>query len=309
MADMFDALEKQQASASKARTPSAVLRNPTLLTVPATKHFRAADFTNSGRIDDDECVEVLHTLAQDLGFDVPGADQLEALLAKSERERSESMQLKEFVTFVKLVVAFNEGSVDIAPPAVDKPAPAAPEPPFTPITPATPAHAAPPTKPLVTPLAAPSLVAVTPSGETGSLTDGVGKLRVRVVEAEGLPARADGSACEPYATVSVTELTRRRTRRTRTPARGPSASWVHEAFDFDATSIEAQVVVDVYDGVAAGRPAAPLGKALLPLSECRLGVAHTLIKPMIDGGVLVVRILFDLTDLPSAAEEQAAYAA
>ena len=36
-----------------------------------------------------------------------------------------------------------------------------------------------------------------------------GSLRVRLLEAEGLAARADGSACEPYVTVSVAELTRR----------------------------------------------------------------------------------------------------
>ena len=61
-----------------------------------------------------------------------------------------------------------------------------------------------------------------------------GNLRVRVLNAEGLPARADGSACEPYATVVIAELTRRRTKRTRT-ASGSTFEW-GEAFHFEAAS-------------------------------------------------------------------------
>ena len=68
-----------------------------------------------------------------------------------------------------------------------------------------------------------------------------GNLRVRVMMAEGLP---EGS--QPSVTVAVAELTRRRARRTATAARGPNAEW-NEAFDFEATSACAQVVLDVWD--------------------------------------------------------------
>ena len=52
-------------------------------------------------------------------------------------------------------------------------------------------------------------------------------------------------------TVAVAELTRRRTRRTRTLGPGPSVAW-GEAFDFEGTSACAQVVVDVWDESSEG---------------------------------------------------------
>ena len=135
-----------------------------------------------------------------------------------------------------------------------------------------------------------------------------GNLRVRIVEAEGLATRADGSACIPYATVTVAELTRRRTRRTRTAGPGPSVTW-GEAFDFDAASACAQVVVDVWDAAGeAGGSAELLGKAVLSVGECRAGVPHTYFKHLLEGKV-VLRLLFDFADLPSHADEQAAYEA
>ena len=133
-----------------------------------------------------------------------------------------------------------------------------------------------------------------------------GNLRVRVLNAEGLPARADGSACEPYATVVIAELTRRRTKRTRT-ASGSTFEW-GEAFHFEATSACAQVVVDVWDRPSAAAPADLLGKAVLSLSECRPGVPHTYFKHLLEGKV-VLRILFDFGELPSEEEEQAQYEA
>ena len=137
-----------------------------------------------------------------------------------------------------------------------------------------------------------------------------GNLRVRVVEADGLGTRADGTACEPYATVSVAELTRRRTKRTRSPGPGPTVQW-GEAFDFEGTSACAQVVVDVWDaatadGATGGAGPELLGKALLSLSECRAGVPHTYYKHLLEGKV-VLRVLFDFNDLPTEAEEEAAY--
>ena len=103
----------------------------------------------------------------------------------------------------------------------------------------------------------------------------VGTLRVRVMDVEGLPSRPDGDPCAPYVTVAVTELTRRRVKRTSaTDARGPDARW-DEAFEFEGTSSDAQVVVDVWDRSSAGGPPDLLGKVLVTVAECRLGVPHT----------------------------------
>lgn len=133
-----------------------------------------------------------------------------------------------------------------------------------------------------------------------------GSLRVRVVEAEGLARRADGAPCEPYVTVAVAELLRRRTRRTSGAARGPVARW-GEAFDFDSVSACAQVVVDVWDRPPGG-VADLLGKAVLSLDECRPGVPHSYFKHLLEGK-LVLRVLFDFESLPSEAQEEAEYAA
>eukprot|EP00965_Chrysotila_dentata_P187120 6171926-Pleurochrysis_carterae.AAC.3 len=66
-----------------------------------------------------------------------------------------------------------------------------------------------------------------------------GFLRVRILEADGLPNRPDGSCCQPYVTVANTQLTGRRVRRT-DAANGPCAVW-GQSFDFDNTSASAQV--------------------------------------------------------------------
>mmetsp|Transcript_4017 Transcript_4017/g.10446 ORF Transcript_4017/g.10446 Transcript_4017/m.10446 type:complete len:168 (+) Transcript_4017:71-574(+) len=131
------------------------------------------------------------------------------------------------------------------------------------------------------PLARPGAAA----GATSLAMDGdgdhrQGNLRVRVLTAEGLPARADGGASEPFVTVSVAELTRRRTRRT-AGAFGPDTDF-NTAFDFAGTSACAQVVVDVWDRPGDG-PADLLGKAVLDLSECRPGVPHTYFKHLLEG--------------------------
>ena len=151
-----------------------------------------------------------------------------------------------------------------------------------------------------------------PGDGAGAVTTGValdadhrpGNLRVRLVEAEGLATRPDGTACQPYATITVAELTRRRTRRTRAPGPGPTVAW-GAALDFEDASACAQIVIDVFDEARAG-PAELLGKALLNLSECRPGVPHTYFKHMLEGK-LVLRVLFDFEPLPSPADEQAAF--
>jgi Ca2+-dependent lipid-binding protein len=147
------------------------------------------------------------------------------------------------------------------------------------------------------------------AGASSSLADAdhtPGNLRVRVLEAEGLATRADGSACEPYVTVAVAELTRRRVRKTSAAVRGADVRF-DEAFEFDATSAAAQVVIDVWDRPGSG-PANLLGKAVLSLGECRAGVPHTYFKHLLEGK-LVLRLLFDFDELPSEEEELAQYAA
>ena len=64
---------------------------------------------------------------------------------------------------------------------------------------------------------------------------------------------------------------RRRTRKTTTKGAGPSVAF-GEAFDFEATSACAQVVVDVWDQPSSG-PAELLGKALLSIADCRAACA------------------------------------
>ena len=133
-----------------------------------------------------------------------------------------------------------------------------------------------------------------------------GNLRVHIIEAEGLAMRADGTPCRPYATITIAELTRRRTRRVAAGGVGPSVQW-GEAFDFEDTSACAQVVVDVWDK-PSDAPADLLGKALLSLSDCRCGVPHTYFKHLLEGK-LVLRVLFDFDQLPPLEEEIMQYEA
>ena len=107
-----------------------------------------------------------------------------------------------------------------------------------------------------------------------------GSLRVSVLQAQGLPMRCDGSACEPSVAVTIAELTRRRTQRTVT-ARGATVGF-NESFEFDSTSACAQVVVDVWDHRREG-PSDLLGKIVLGLTECRPGIPHTHFKHLLKG--------------------------
>ena len=158
----------------------------------------------------------------------------------------------------------------------------------------------------------------------------VGLLRVRVLEAEGLPRREDGSVRVPFAAVAVNELTRRRTRRTCAKAAQPlgssrgaadggseptgperpggcAASW-GEAFEFEGTGAAAQVVVDLWDAPAGSgdgarpRPAVDsaelLGKAVLSVAHCRPGAACAP-RALRRGRQLALRLLFDFAqELP-----------
>uniref|UniRef100_A0A7S0Q0P8 C2 domain-containing protein n=1 Tax=Coccolithus braarudii TaxID=221442 RepID=A0A7S0Q0P8_9EUKA len=130
-----------------------------------------------------------------------------------------------------------------------------------------------------------------------------GTLRVSVLQAEGLPLRADGGECAPYVTVSVAELTRRRVRKTTTPVCGVDVMW-GEAFDFALTSACAQVVVDVWDRADQNAPADLLGKTVVSVSGCRPGIPHTIFSHLLHGK-LAVRLLFDFEDLPDIAAEEA----
>ena len=134
-----------------------------------------------------------------------------------------------------------------------------------------------------------------------------GYLRVRVLEAEGLPSRPGGAPCDPYVVVALCELTGRRARRTAARVGGAAPSW-NESFDFDVrTCALAQVVVDVWDrSAAAGGEDDLMGKAVISLSECRPGMPHTFFKNLLEGR-LVFRVLFDHAPLPSVDDEEAQY--
>ena len=128
-----------------------------------------------------------------------------------------------------------------------------------------------------------------------------GSLRVSILEAEGLPARPDGTACRPHVVVSVAELTRRRCRRT-TSLSGPAPEW-NESFDLDEVGGSGQVVVDLWDAAEGAGEADLMGKAVVSLDECRPGVPHTFFKNMLVGK-LTFRLLFDHANLPDANEEE-----
>ena len=117
--------------------------------------------------------------------------------------------------------------------------------------------------------------------------DYVGTLRVHVLDAEGLSCRDDGSARQAYATVNVTDFSKRRTARTSVVEGASTVTW-GEIFDFKDTPMpHALVVVDLWD---AGTAPVLLGKARLSLEGVRPGVPHTTFQPLLDGGMLVLRV-------------------
>ena len=118
--------------------------------------------------------------------------------------------------------------------------------------------------------------------ESSELDHRPGNLRVRVFEANDLPSRPDGTPCQPFATVTVAELTRRRTKKCSHVGAGPSVEW-DDCFDFEGTSACAQVVIDVWDQSADGTKTDLLGKAVLSLTDCREDVPHTYYKNLLEG--------------------------
>ena len=317
---MWDAFEAQQAKTPRSNR---MLNNPRMLGIIAGKHFRTADFTNSGKIDKDEVMECLATLAEEGGFEMPDQEKAAALL-RAHAHSINGVKLEEFVQFVK-AVASGEAHAEVLkspPPALVPMAPT----PHTEPTPAAPTPLAP--TPVIRP--SPALTpapltnatlrtggsAVRPSPQPLALAlDGTANLRVSVIEAQGLPACRSGSGGWPYATVAVIDLTRRRSRRTAAASQqGSSASDVvtwGEAFDFPGVTAEATVVVDVWDppsdDAGVSSRAELLGKVVVSLSECRPGIPHMHVAPLLLCGHVVLRVLLDHGPLPSAADEEAAY--
>lgn len=310
----------------KRSTPKLNVNNRQLLKLTATKHFRTADFSNSGRIDDDETMEIFTTITQDGCLTMPY--NVSGLLKNCTRARAGVLQLPEFLEFINAAVdaalAPPPAPTPAPPPGSTHPASPAPPPVQVPVSPPSPyptkadvparaaaaapapAPAAPAPKPAPQPAASsPVLPTVLPTAADAHF----GNVRVRLVEAEGLP----GGCAGVIPTVAVTEATRRRTRRGKLAAleRGvTSASWM-QGFDFPCTSRDGQVVVDLMEhrpATADGPPSRVLGKVVVDLCECRDGIPHVVLKPLVLGaGQLVVRVLFDVSELPSEAEEMAAY--
>ena len=307
--DAFEARQARQATKGSISPNSKLLANPSMLAATAKTHFRNADFTGSGRIDEDEALEALATVAEKSGFPTPPEETLRILLSKCIKKKG-AVNSEEFAEFVKAVATYKDE---------EKPAPPTPAPPTSaPPTPAPPTPApltpAPPT--LAPPTLAPPTPAALPSSQKSSVTpsllpasplppmllpaaaprsmakagDYVGTLRVHVLDAEGLSCRDDGSARQAYATVNVTDFSKRRTARTSVVEGASTVTW-GEIFDFKDTPMpHALVVVDLWD---AGTAPVLLGKARLSLEGVRPGVPHTTFQPLLDGGMLVLRVDFD----------------
>ena len=323
--DAFEARQARQATKGSISPNSKLLANPSMLAATAKTHFRNADFTGSGRIDEDEALEALATVAEKSGFPTPPEETLRILLSKCIKKKG-AVNSEEFAEFVKAVATYKDEEKPAPPtpapptPAPPTPAPPTPAPPTSaPPTPAPPTPApptpAPPT--LAPPTLAPPTPAALPSSQKSSVTpssllpasplppmllpsaaprsmakagDYVGTLRVHVLDAEGLSCRDDGSARQAYATVNVTDFSKRRTARTSVVEGASTVTW-GEIFDFKDTPMpHALVVVDLWD---AGTAPVLLGKARLSLEGVRLGVPHITFQPLLDGGMLVLRVDFD----------------
>ena len=84
MGDMWDALDRVQRksmSPGQMSSPKRSTLSARALAEMARQHFKRADFTNSGKIDDDECVEILDTIAGQGGFSVPPPGEVRSVLA------------------------------------------------------------------------------------------------------------------------------------------------------------------------------------------------------------------------------------
>lgn len=318
MSDIFEALEKQQAAAKARGTVKLAPVSANMLAVTARQYFKTADFTGSGRIDDDECFEALDQVAVHGGFTVPSGATVRALFAQCSTRKG-SLTVDEFVTFVKMVASGEEPAMPLTPTppaAPPSPSPAAPPPPPAASPPPAPPHATPP--PLMPPSTAtgpsqsPAAAARASAPPQAALAPVVveedggrrGRLRVQLVELDGLPARDDGSARQPYAMVALIDGPWRRTRCTDAPEPRASGAWAAgAAVEFERASAEALLVVDVKDSVSKAAPKHDgaacisadeiVGKAVVSLSECRPGVPHVFIVPLL-AGQLVLQLHFDL---------------
>jgi hypothetical protein len=298
MGDVWEALDRLPKSSTVASNGEQKLSkmSPTVLAEISKTYFRQADFSRSGRIDDEESIEVLEKVAVHGGFTLPTHGRITDMIARCSSQKP-FLLLDEFVIFIQHIALGTEppeAPLQATVPATPTPHPKAPAPAeATPLSTPTPLPASSVQQP---PAPTPVLAAPAPVGH------GYGLLRVRVIELSDLPARADGSARDPYAAVAVNELTRRRTRRTHTPrVNFPNVEW-DEAFDFERASSGALVVVDLWDKLADGRSEL-LGKALISLDDCRLGVPHLVLSKLAFGGTLAVRVLLVGSDelLPSDA--------
>ena len=301
--DMFDALERQQNMAAARSTASKLPKvNTTVLAVSAKQAFKQADFSSSGKIDTDEAKELLDQIAWQGGFSVPDHKAVNAHLSAHMLTRKGWLNIDEFIAFIKDIASGKEPP-DIPPPSPPQPstptmaAASVASPAKDSAVKAEPALPPPSPVPMSTP-ASPPVVNVVPEPPR------TGYLRVSLLEADGLSPRSDGSPREPYAVVAINEPTRRRTRRSSSCTVGTTAPWA-ETFDFDRTSLDAQVVVDVLDDDGrggAGLPAELLGKAVVDVGTCKPGVPHLFITQLwlLGGtGQLALRLTFDYQELPS----------
>ena len=110
MSDIWAALEQRESSPRGTKT--AVLRSPAVLERTAATYFRMADFSASGRIDDDECLEILErVLVEDGGVEMPPVSHVRALLAGVDRTTPRMLTLPEFQRLLKVVVERSRGQL------------------------------------------------------------------------------------------------------------------------------------------------------------------------------------------------------
>ena len=211
MADMFEAFEAQQAAKRRASLRTGVPVPVMQLHQAATKAFRTADFSGSGKLDEEEAVEGLDVVADTCGFVVPS--DVRMLLSK--HSRGGKLDLDSFKCFAEAAASYVPPQSGGATPSMARTAPATASQPQSP-------------KPL---------------------DDGFDQLRVSVLEVNGLACA--GKLCAKVSVTELPCRRRtRRTAANATTQDGQRVEWGDE-FVFARTSANAIVVVDVWDQSAS----------------------------------------------------------
>ena len=99
MGDLFEVLEKQQQQQSRASPAKLPSVNPVALRSACRQYFKEADFSGSGKIDDDEAHDALSKVAYMSGFEVPQTGTVNSVF-KTHSTKPGFLSLDEFTQFV-----------------------------------------------------------------------------------------------------------------------------------------------------------------------------------------------------------------